>query len=413
MSNQEVDDAKNIFRYLAEVKKLSSPSINDYEKYDQVVWINDIPREKGCYTKVWEVIGQPTEVSRDSWIEIEKPVLTAPPELPDGLDIFVNEKEWRDSSCEAPSLLDVSRELLIRHFLPDEDAPLEYESISINENNHIFSTYAEYVDSHWRPWSEDQSKAKEPISLPTPPEELIPWLDPEKIQDHLLDEPPLLEEISVEIDTRFEEAKQKLKTDFRTYLDKKWFPWAEEDRKQQRIQKIYNQLYSAYQRRQKLGEQYELILGFGLLVWQGPKSQRVRRHVLTAEAAITFDTKRGMIIVHAPPDGASLAAEDDMLHTDERPQPTEKTSIDQSTKDVGNGFLDQAVLSDLLKSFVNALQYKEGETLINDGQFDFSLERPVQATRRPQINLAPAIILRKRSQRGFIRLLEEVREFNS
>ena len=45
----EVTKAKNLFRFLAEVKKLSSPAIKDYESYDQVVWINDIPREKGCF----------------------------------------------------------------------------------------------------------------------------------------------------------------------------------------------------------------------------------------------------------------------------------------------------------------------------------------------------------------------------
>ena len=60
----EVEKAKDLFRFLAEVKKLSSPAIKDYDNYDQVVWINDIPREKGCYTKAWELIGQPADVER-------------------------------------------------------------------------------------------------------------------------------------------------------------------------------------------------------------------------------------------------------------------------------------------------------------------------------------------------------------
>jgi len=406
----EIGRAKNLFRFLAEVKRLSSPAIRDFDSYDQVVWISDIPRETGCYTKAWDLIGQPADDSKDNWVEIEKPNLSAPPELPDSLDLFVNEKEWRDSSCESPSLLQVSREQLIRHFLPDEDTNPEYQNISINENEDVFESYVEYVDGPWRTWAEEQDSNEISLPFPEPPENLSPWLNQEKLKDHTLDEPPLLDEISVEVDTKFEEAKQKLESDWNNYLLNQWHIWAEEDRKLQKTQKIYNQLYSAYQRRQKLGEQYEVVLGFGLLVWQGPKSQRIRRHILTTEAAIDFDARRGIIAVHATPSGSVISVEDDMLHTEERPQPAEKTSIDQQAKEAAGDFWDQVIISDLSKSFVNALQYNDGSGVQNDGQFKLTLEKPLQSTIRPLIHLAPAVILRKRSQRGFIRLLEEIEE---
>lgn len=409
-SGSEIGRAKNLFHFLAEVKKLSSPTIRDFESYDQVIWVNDIPRDKGCYTKLWDLIGQPAEIPKDNWIEIEKPNLSAPPELPDSLDLFINDKEWRDSSCESPSLLKVSREKLIRHFLPDEDTGPEYKNITINENEDIFESYVEYVDGPWNAWKDTQDSTENDFQFPMPPENLLPWLNQEKLKDYTLSEPPLLDEISVEIDTKFEEAKQKLESEWNNYLDKKWHPWAEEDRKLQRIQKIYNQLYSVYQSHQKLGEQYEVVLGFGLLVWQGPKSNRVRRHVITTEAAINFDARRGIIAVHAALNGSILAVEDDMLHTEERPQPVEKTSIDQQAKQAGGDFWDQAIISDLSKSYVNALQFKDGSGIQNNGQFELTLERPHQASIKPLIHLAPAVILRKRSQRGFIRLLNEIEE---
>lgn len=408
--DSEASRAKNLFRFLAEVKKLSSPVIRDCDTYDKVVWISDIPREKGCYTQAWDLIGQPAEVSKDNWIEIEKPNLSAPPELPDSLDLFVNEQEWRDSSTEEPSLLEVSREQLIRHFLPDEDTDPEYQHISINENEDVFESYVDYVDGPWQTWAKAQSSGEVDIQFPEPPENLLPWLNQEQLKNHILEEPLLLEEISIEIDTKFLEAKQKLEGDWNDYLNNHWHPWAEEDRKLQKTQEIYNLLYSAYQRRQKLGEQYEVVLGFGLLVWHGPKSHRIRRHILTSEATIDFDARRGIIAVHATPSGSVLAVEDDMLHSEERPQPTEKTNIDLQAKDVASDFWDQAKITDLSKSFVNALQYNDGTGLKNDGQFELVLDRPLTTSLRPVIHLAPAVILRKRSQRGFIRLLKEIEE---
>lgn len=409
-TSQDIIDAKNLFRFLAEVKKLSSPVVRDYDAYEQVIWTSDIPRYPGCYTKVWELIGQPAEESSDSWIQIAKPKLTAPPELPDSLELFVVEKEWRNSDSEQPSLLEVSREQLIRHFLPDEDLEPEFENHSINDHDEVFTAYVDYVDEHWRPWSEAKKELNSATPCPEPPEVLRLWLDEDQLSNYLLEEPPLNDEISVEVDNKFREAKQNLEQEWQQYLDKKWRPWAEEDRKLQKIQKIYNQLYSVYQRSQKLGEQYELMLGFGLLFWQGPKSSRVRRHVLTTEATIEFDARNGVIAVHSSPNGSSISVEDDMLHTEERPQPSEKTQLDANAKEVAGEIWNQAVISGLATSFVNALQYQAEGGVQNAGKFELDLERPKMASQAPLIHLAPAVILRKRSQRGFIRLLEEIEE---
>ena len=405
-----IKNAKNLFRFLAEVKKLSSPTVRDYDNYDQVIWISDIPRENGCFTKAWELIGQPADTPVDNWVEIAKPNLIAPPELPDSLDLFVLDQEWRNSATEQPSLIEVSREQLIRHFLPDEDIEPEFENHSINDHEDVFSAYVDYVDRQWSPWAEQKLASETAQSFPEPPDILRLWLDDEHLQDHTLVEPPLKEEISVEVDTKFREAKQKLEDDWQQYLDNKWHPWAEEDRKLQKIQAIYNQLYSAYQRRQKLGEQYEVVVGFGLLAWQGPLSGRVRRHVLTTEASIEFDARNGVIAVHATPNGSVITVEDDMLHTEERPQRSEKILIDEQTKEAAGEFWDQAIITGLATFFVNALKYEDNTGLKNDGKFENNLEPPATTSNTPVIHLAPAVILRKRSQRGFIRLLGEIEE---
>lgn len=408
--SDRVKRAKNLFHFLAEVKKLSSPTVRDYDRYDQIIWVSDIPREKGCYTKAWDLIGQPTDVPADNWVEISKPNLTVAPDLPDGLGLFVVESEWRNSATEEPSLIEITREQLIRHFLPDEDFEPELERHSINDHEEVFAAYVEFFDSHWSVWAAQKVAGSTSEQSPEPPEILTPWLDEEHLQDHTIDEPPLKDEIFVEIDTKFLEAKQKLEADWRHYLAQKWHPWADQDRKLQKIQAIYNQLYSAYQRKQKLGEQYEVVFGFGLLAWQGPKSGRVRRHVLTTEADIEFDPRNGVISVHATPNGSVISVEDDMLHIEERPQPSEKPLIEQQAKEAAGDFWDQAIISGLATSFVNALQYQDATGLRNDGKFEQNLARRASTSTMPVVTLAPAIILRKRSQRGFIRLLEDIRK---
>ena len=72
---------------------------------------------------------------------------------------------------------------------------------------------------------------------PSPPVNILRWLDLEKINDNTLTEPPLLEEISVEIDRKFVEAKEKLENEWRQYLENNWHDWAVDDRKKQVIQK--------------------------------------------------------------------------------------------------------------------------------------------------------------------------------
>ena len=181
-SSQDIIDAKNLFRFLAEVKKLSSPVVRDYDNYEQVIWASDIPRYPGCYTKIWELIGQPAEESSDNWIQIAKPRLTAPPELPDSLELFVVEKEWCNSESEQPSLLEVSREQLIRHFLPDEDLEPEFENHSINNHDEVFTAYVDYVDEHWRPWSEAKKELSSATPCPEPPEVLRLWLDKDQLR---------------------------------------------------------------------------------------------------------------------------------------------------------------------------------------------------------------------------------------
>lgn len=398
-----VQNAKNLFRYLAEIKALQSPSIRDYREYEKVIWLSDIPREEGCFCKAWALFGEPGEDDGSgAWISVRKPNLTPPPELPDGIDSFVNLNEWRDSSKAQPSLKEPSREELVRHFLSDEDIEPDVEEWHIDENEDIFEEYVRYVDEEWRPWAlKNRENANIDEAPPSPSELIQPWLSSEHLQNYNLEEPPIHEQISVEVDTKFKEAKLLLTENWERYLSDEWLPWAEADRLLQEVQKIYNELYTTYQSFQRLGEQYEVVLAFGLLAWTSARSGRVRRHILVCDVSLSFDAGAGQLYVTSNPNGLQLRAETDMLEPADRPQQPEIEIIEEEIGEVQDDVWDEAFLRHLPRAFVNALPDDRG-------QFEMSLGRKSPDGDIPRIDLAPALILRRRSQHGYIRLLNEI-----
>lgn len=55
----------------------------------------------------------------------------------------------------------------------------------------------------------------------------------------------------------------EVSTAWEDFLYKKWIPWTELHKRWQSVQKVYTKLFNIHQDIQKLGEEYELILGIG------------------------------------------------------------------------------------------------------------------------------------------------------
>jgi hypothetical protein len=66
----------------------------------------------------------------------------------------------------------------------------------------------------------------------------------------------------------------------------KWLPWTEEHNAWEKIQKVHSMLFAIHQELLRLGEEYELMLGLGLLTWQTPTGQHLRRHLVVADAIL-------------------------------------------------------------------------------------------------------------------------------
>ena len=307
-----------LFTYLKELSALRTKQVKNINNYEEVLWFSDIPKLANCYCVAWSLWAEAVddkERRRDVWIEVHKPKLKSPPEVPDDLEPWIKEEEVFDSSVEEPGLLD---EIIVLSELEGEERT---NVLSINEH----------------------------------PEIIDAWVD---------------------------------------YSESKWKPWAEEDRRLQQIQRVYNDLFTIYQRAEKLGEQYEVVIGAGYLIWQSSNSGEIRHPIATFQSRVEFDRVRGIISVYAAFNGPQPKLEIDMLETSDRPGVSDLQAIIQMVDELNGNPWDGPALEAIFKSFANGIS--------TESIYENSITKPTQISNAPQLHFAPSLILRRRTRRTFV-----------
>lgn len=185
------------------------------------------------------------------------------------------------------------------------------------------------------------------------------------------------------------------------YIEQKWLPWAEEHNAWEKAHKVYSALFSIHQSQLRLGEEYELVLGLGLLTWQTPTGQRVRRHLIVSNAVLVFEAHKGKFTVHSHPQGAELRPELDMLDITDQP-----AGAEQSAKNALISAEDNPWDEDCLERTLQELAH----SISPHGVYEKSLEAKARtASAKPVVEYAPALILRKRSSKGLTESLKRIR----
>src|SRR5215469_4065781 len=248
------------------------------------------------------------------------------------------------------------------------------------------------------------------VPAPRPSDALRPWL--ERWDDSAPETPPLRESIPAEPSEppvgeevpppQLLADRPEVRSAYDEYVVREWAPWAERDRPLQRAQRIYTDLFRLHQSQQRLGEAYEVVMGIGLLAWRTPSGNAVRRHLIVAQTDVRFDADRGIISVTAAADGARPALEQDMLEPGERPPRSVLDEIAADLAAVGDDvFADPAVASAVRR-------WAHGASA--SGVFAESLRPRRDAGDDPTVNLAPAVILRRRSDRSIVQALTSISE---
>lgn len=248
-------------------------------------------------------------------------------------------------------------------------------------------------------------KRDEPVR-PKVPEVCDPWVNKETLKN-TEDLPQLFPTIRVEAKAQdqkedtaspaYEEQKLEDYPDVQRawdrYLETLWLPWKELHRRWVTVQNVYTKLFAIHQGQKRLGEEYELILGVGLLTWQTPSGHTTRRHLVTARATLDFEAKLGKFKVVPDPDGAKLSAELDMLDAADQPLHAQQSAMEGLRSADDNPWKRASV-----DPVLHALAKELGAL----GEYHQDSLEPHQskADKKPIVEFAPALIFRKRSLKG-------------
>ncbi|MDK1030150.1 MAG: AAA domain-containing protein [Anaerolineae bacterium] len=257
--------------------------------------------------------------------------------------------------------------------------------------------------------------------FPEPHIELQKWLDLEQLHDSSTEEPTLREWIFVEredvdIDAKEEESfdpveqakvekvlldeSPEIHDSLKSYLKNEWQPWAERDRELRPVQNAYSHLFHLQKTQQRLGEQYEVVLGIGLLKWRLKSGHEVKRHVIAAQTSIELEAASGTIRIGPAGDGAKLILEQDMLDPAERPDVLVQRHLQEHLNELADNVWDKIIIDNVLKSWVN--------DIASEGKYLDSLAEQKVDSDRPTVCYSPAILFRKRSERSYIRAFDEI-----
>lgn len=186
------------------------------------------------------------------------------------------------------------------------------------------------------------------------------------------------------------------------YVEEKWLPWTEEHNAWEKVHKVYSALFAIHQEQLRLGEEYELVLGLGLLTWQTPTGQRVRRHLVVADAILEFEARLSKFTVCPHTEGTKLRPELDMLDIEDQPARAEETAKSSLAKAEDDPW-EKGCVEGVLQSLVHSIN--------SQGDYDDSLEaKNSRTSAKPIVEYAPALILRKRSAKGLTETLKRIKE---
>jgi very-short-patch-repair endonuclease/transcription elongation GreA/GreB family factor len=250
---------------------------------------------------------------------------------------------------------------------------------------------------------------------PSPPTGLAAWISEAALRDSQQDRPALsprtvrVIEVGTPDGTTTSATEELLLDDHpevETLLDRwlpEWSKWATEDRQRVRVAEIYQRLYMIYQDAHALAETYELRLAFGYLTTRSG-DQDVRRHLITARAAIELDLDSGRLIVRPAPDGWAPDLEQDMLDpVDTVPDEVRETILNTLAGPDSPWTHDPGGASGILRAWVNGLS--------GDARYLSSIEpHTPSGDAPPTVSFAPALILRERTRRSFIAACQQIVE---
>jgi very-short-patch-repair endonuclease/KaiC/GvpD/RAD55 family RecA-like ATPase len=183
-----------------------------------------------------------------------------------------------------------------------------------------------------------------------------------------------------------------LKDDVLDYIQR-WRLWADLERVDRPVRNLYGEIFSMHQDLVSHAEQFELVVGVGLLAWRPSAHDPVSRHLFTFPAAVDFDEQSGRLTVRREPSLNPVRVELEMFEPSVVAGIPQLGALRAGMSEFALHPLDRSAIEPEVRSFVNILdasgRYIDADVAPAPGQDLIAA-------------FAPALILRRRSQRGLI-----------
>jgi hypothetical protein len=176
--------------------------------------------------------------------------------------------------------------------------------------------------------------------------------------------------------------------------------WLTLDKPEEKNAGIYSDLFALYQHQQQQGESCEVVLGMGYLTWETSSEYTVQRHLLTAQIQLDFENDAGKIIISPSSDGANISLEQDMLDIGEQPPHHTVALVEKLIDELDENIANQEILISIFQTWINSYT--------NNFGYHHTIAKHQEIGANPQISFAPAIILRRRTERNFVRAFDEI-----
>ncbi|MEP1260604.1 AAA domain-containing protein, partial [Algoriphagus sp.] len=249
-------------------------------------------------------------------------------------------------------------------------------------------------------------------------ENLEKWIDKPTLLNEE-DEPKLKVDLEINGETLSIEDFPELEKELQHYIDKKWIndlieynekleAYRIEHEKYEKLNSVYKQLFRIFNKTQQFGEEYELVVGVGLLNFkendEGPK---IFRHILNQRVDINFEysQKDSQIFVSPNLESAPQIETDSILDLFDQ---FDSQNIIDAEKAV-ESYIKEKNIETIFSNTEDALQMF-AERFSPDGSYNHLIEKPNRIPSKPNITFSPALLLRKRNTRSFTALYEKILE---
>lgn len=174
-----------------------------------------------------------------------------------------------------------------------------------------------------------------------------------------------------------------------------WRMWATGER----VRNLYKDLFEMQLKSVDHSEEFELVLGVGCLSWRPEGKDQILRHVATAPISIALDDNSGTLTVAQVSGSQNVSIELDMVDPDLIPSPARIDEIRQLAGGYDGNLLDRQAIGFICRRLIHLID--------PDAQYDENALTPPSGT-DPRGAFAPAIILRRRTNRGLVQIYEQI-----